>query len=304
MKYLKLIRWPHLLGIVIAQILIKYGFFKSFGLPYILNDFGFALLALATICLTGGGYTIAAIYNVEADEINYPQTRLIGKRIPEKQANKLFFVFNIIGVLIGFYLSNLIGHPGFSVLFIGISALYYANSAIFKKYLLVEPFVSGVLIVLSLLLVGVYDLWPAITDQTRQTAATFLSILLDYSLFVGVLETIRKIITTQIEINGDHKMQYKTLPLLVGQGRTKFIILFLIFLPVAGSGYYIYYYFFKNDHILAGLYGLLFILLPLIYTQIKLIYASDKKDFIHLNLLFKLIIGFSLLSIGTFKFML
>src|SRR5690554_635682 len=122
----------------------------------------FILLVLATLCIAAGGNIINDIYDIEIDRVNKPDKVLIGKSISERTANNLFFILNIIGVGIGFYLSNVIGRPGFSALFIGISALLYLYAANLKSMLLVGNILVSILVAMSFIIVAIYDLLPEI----------------------------------------------------------------------------------------------------------------------------------------------
>lgn len=288
--------------IVIIQFLIKYTLFEPFGLPIMLNWFGLALLSLASVCLAAAGYIISAIYNVEADMVNSPKKLIIDKDISEKTAYRWFFAFNIIGVAIGFYLSNIIGHPAFSILFIMVSALLYAYASALKKYVLIGPVIISILVGLSIIIIGFYDLLPAMNDQTRETGKTFFSILFDYFLLAFLLNFVRELIKNQKNMDGDHRMGRKSLSLVLGKERTNKVIFALALLPVFGVAYYMYNYLYM--HTIAVVYALVLILLPLFYVLFKILSAKQKKDYAHLDLILKVVMVFGLLSIGLYQFIL
>lgn len=302
MAYLKLIRWPNLVLIVFAQFLAKYTLLEPFGVPITLNWFGITLLALSTVCIAAAGYIIEAIYNIKADEINKPNKIILTKKVPIKKANKLFFIFNITGVLIGFYLSNIIEYPSFAILFILASALLYANASSLKKYAVISPLVVGLLMGLSLFSVGLFDLFPAITDQTRTTASTFFSIILDYALLFAILVFLHNLVKEQLSKEGDHKLKRQTLPLLFGKKRANIILFILTLIPISGVVYYTLKYLYSNP--VFPIYAMIFVLAPLFYILIKLISAEHKKDFIHISFVFKLVMFFSILSLGLYQFIL
>ena len=128
MAVLNLIRWKNLLMIAIVQLLLKYALFEPFNVDITLSWFGFGLLILATLCIAAAGNIINDINDVAIDKVNKPSKVIIGKKISEKTAYNLFVVFNVIGVGIGFYLSNVINKSVFATLFILISALLFLRS--------------------------------------------------------------------------------------------------------------------------------------------------------------------------------
>lgn len=173
--------------IAIVQLLIKYALFESFGVAITLNGFGFSLLVIATLCLAAGGNIINDIYDKETDAINKPDKVIVGKTVSEKTAYNLFIAFNVIGVGVGFYLSHLVGRSGFFVLFVGISGLLYLYASYFKQLILVGNLLVSILVALSIIIVGLFELLPAITQENQATQVTFFKILWDYALFAFII---------------------------------------------------------------------------------------------------------------------
>src|SRR5690606_456610 len=99
--------------IALVQLLIKYAFLEPFGALTSLNFSGIMLLILATVCIAAAGNIINAINDLETDVINKPNKIIIGKSISEKTAYNLFIVLNVLGVGMGYYLSNAVGRSGF-----------------------------------------------------------------------------------------------------------------------------------------------------------------------------------------------
>ena len=108
MKYLQLIRYKNLIMLALMQIIVVFGFLKLQNLEVALANWQFALLVFATICIAAGGYIINNIFDTDTDLDNKPNDVLIGKSISETLAYNLYVTFTLIGVCIGFYLSNVI----------------------------------------------------------------------------------------------------------------------------------------------------------------------------------------------------
>lgn len=300
--YLQLIRFPNLVMIVLTQVLVKYFLFEPFGIAVTLTDFSFSLLVLSMVCLAAAGNIINDLYDRRADAINKPRKLIIGHKISEKRAYNLFISLNVVGVGIGFYLSNLVGKPSFVALFILPSAFLYFYATQIKGTVLVGNLVVSIMVAMIVVMVGIFDLVPAITPQNRLTQRVMFSILVDYAIFAFLLNFLREMIKDQEDIKGDYNAGYQTLPVLLGQTRTNKIIFMVGLLPFAGVLYYIYYYLFSNQW--AVWYALFFILAPLLYFFIKLPAAETKKQYHHLSLLLKGILAAGLLSIGLYRFIL
>ncbi|MEO2061800.1 MAG: geranylgeranylglycerol-phosphate geranylgeranyltransferase [Christiangramia sp.] len=302
LKYFKLVRAGNLLFIALTMYLVKYGLFHPFQVPITLNFLGITLLVLAVIFVAAAGYIINDLYDVKADQTNRPDRTLVKNQISEKTAYNLFFIFNILGVLLGFYMSNLIGRPGFTAFFIlGSAALYIYNSQL-QQTLLVGNFIVSLIIGLVPVGVGLYDLLPVITPENQATQSTIFSILVDYGIFAFLINFIREIVKDQEDVDGDYNAGYQTLSLNLGKDRVNKILAVLSVLPIAFLIYYIYEYLF--DTIAAVMYVLLLLVGPLLYFAINIWNADKKKEYTRLSKLLKIVMFFGLISIGLLQFIL
>jgi 4-hydroxybenzoate polyprenyltransferase len=202
-----------------------------------------------------------------------------------------------LGVGAGFYLSNVIAKPGFAAIFIVISATLYLYATSLKQMLLIGNFVVALLLAFSVIIIGVFDLLPAINPENKVIMADLFSILLDYALFAFVINFIREIVKDLEDVNGDYNQGMNTLPIVLGIQRTSKVVLGLSIIPFVMVVFYIKTYIFANGLHLATLYALVFIVAPLIYFAIKMGDAKKTKDFHHLSTVLKLIILFGLFSI-------
>ena len=302
MSFLKLIRLPNLLMIILTQVLVKYFLFEPFGIDTVLNDLSFSLLVLSMICLAAAGNIINDLYDTAADKINKPHKLLIGKEISEKAAWNWFIALNIIGVGIGFYLSNLVGKPSFVALFILPSAFLYFYATQIKGTILVGNLVVSIMVAMIIVMVGIFDLVPAITPANLTTQKVIFSILVDYAIFAFLVNFLREMVKDQEDITGDYNAGYQTLPVLLGRTRTNFVIFALALLPLMGVLYYLYTYLYESRA--AMLYVLLMVIGPLLYFQVRITGAETKKDFHHLSLVLKLILAAGIFSIGLYRFVL
>ena len=294
MNYLRLIRYQNLLFIALAQLLIKYGLFQTLGADAGLSDFEFFLLVLATLCIAAGGYIINDIYDVLIDTINKPDKVLVGKKVSENSAYRLFIIFNVVGVAIGFYLSNSIGKPGFSALFIIFSALLYIYASYLKGILLIGNLLVSVLVAMSLIIIAVFDLLPAITPENQSAQAEVFRIVLYYALFAFFINFIREIVKDLQDINGDKKLDLQTLPIVLGRKRTTSVVFALGVLLVMGLVSYMYAYLYNHQTVL--LFFLFALVAPALYFCVKAWDAETNKEYAFLSRLLKLIMFLGICS--------
>ncbi len=297
MNLLKLIRYQNLLMLALMQFLFRYGFLKLQNVQLALTDWQYGLLVLATVSIAAGGYIINAILDVKTDTDNRPNTIIIGDSISEAKGYNLYIGFTVIGVVSGFYLSNTINKPSFASLFIIIAATLYFYSLSLKQSLLIGNLIVALLLSFSLLIVGVFDLYPVTSEENRPIMGLLFGILLDYAIFAFLLNFIREIVKDLEDVKGDSNQGMRTLPIIFGVKKTTKLVLALSLIPIICIVYYLNYYLFQSGLIISTIYGFVFILAPLIYFTLTIGSARQTKDFHHLSAVLKWVLFFGILSI-------
>jgi 4-hydroxybenzoate polyprenyltransferase len=304
--FLNLIRWKNLALIALVQILVKYAlllpFFESHGVVTTLSPLAFFLLVFATVCIAAAGYIINDIYDVEADKVNKPYKVIINRYISEKKATYVFIGLNIIGVGLGFYLSNGIGQSGFFVIFFIASALLYLYSSYLKQLPIVGNITVSLMVALSILLVGIFELLPTINPNNRAVQITFFKIILDYAIFAFSINLIRELVKDMEDIKGDYKVGLQTLPIVLGRNRANKIIFTLSLIPILAVIYYVITYLFKQVEVVG--YFLLLVIGPLIYISIKSFSAEEKPEYSHISVMLKLVMLSGMLSMLLYPYIL
>lgn len=297
MKYLKLVRYQNLLMLAFMQVLFRYAFLKQQNIPLALADWQYGLLVLSTVLLAAAGYVINDIFDVATDSINKPNNVIIGKGISEARAYNIYIGLNITGVAIGFYLSNVILRPSFATVFILIASLLYFYSTSLKQIMILGNFIVALLLALSVIIIGIFDLFPATNAENQAQMASLFSILIDYALFAFMINFIREIVKDIEDVNGDYNQGMNTLPIAIGISRAAKIALGFAIIPFILSLLYINTYFMQNKLYIATLYSFAFVLAPLLYFIVKVFTAKTQKEFHHLSTVLKLILLFGILSI-------
>lgn len=297
MKYLKLIRYQNLLMLAFMQILFRYGFLKLQNIPLALAHWQYALLVLSTVLIAAAGYVINNIFDQETDLINKPGDVVVGKSISETAAYNIYVALNISGVAIGFYLSNVIMRPGFATVFILVAASLYFYATTLKQIMILGNIVVALLLSFSVIIIGVFDLFPATDNENRAQMTSMFSILFDYAVFAFMINFIREIVKDIEDVNGDYNQGMNTLPIAIGASRTAKIVFALSIIPVVFLLIYINNYLVANNLYIATLYAFIFVLAPLLYFIAKIITAKTKKEFHNLSSILKWILFFGILSI-------
>ncbi len=301
-SFLNLIRYKNLLMIALVQSLIKYGLLVPFGISTSLDNFEFSLLVFSTICIAAGGNIINDIYDVETDAINKPEKIIVGKLISEKTAYNLFIILNVLGVGLGFFVSYVVGKSELFSIFVIVSALLYVYASYLKQMFLIGNIIISALVALSIIIVGIFELIPAITSQNQGIQLAFFRILLDYALFAFIINLIREIVKDIEDFDGDYKSGMHTLPIVIGKEKASKVLFLLSFIPLGTVIYYINSNLYKQP--IAVIYFLIFIIAPLIYLSILIFNARTKKDFHVISNLLKLVMLLGMLSILLYKIIL
>ncbi len=293
--FLQLIRWKNLVMIVCIQLLFKYIYFPVFSVATTLSNLDFSILLLATVTIAAAGYIINDIYDVEADKINKPNKVIISKKFSKKQGYYYYYILNSIGLIAGFYVAYRIDKLSFIAIFIITALLLKVYNSDFKKKPLVGNIIVSLLVSLSILIVGVFDVIPAITNENVIEQYHAFRVLIDYSVFAFMFMLLREIVKDIEDVNGDKKLKMKTLPILLGRKRAKNIVFTLSFIPLILVTLYSFNNFSDIPFVLA--YMLIVVMLPLLYFMTKIIYAKTKIDYTYASNLLKYIMLLGMFSI-------
>ena len=296
-SFLKLIRYKNLLMIAFLQLILRYGFLKLQNIPLALNDWQYLLLVFSTITIAAAGYLINNILNQETDYFNNSSVVNVGKSISETMAYNLYVILNVFGVGSGFYLSNVIQKPGFASIFVVIALTLYLYASNLKQSLLIGNFVIAILTALSVVIVGIFDLYPIINNGNQPLLSTIFQIILDYAIFAFTINFLREIVKDLEDFENDFNTGINTLPTVLGKKRTSQIVFGLSIFPIIMVSYYTNKYYFENQLFFAVIYSLTFIIAPQIYFSIRTWNAKTKEDFHHLSNILKLILFFGILLI-------
>lgn len=295
MIYLKLIRYKNLLLLAFMQLIFCFGFLKLEKIDLSLTNWQFILLVLSTVCIAAGGYIINNIMDQDSDLENKPHDVVVGVSISETRAYNLYIGFTLVGVCIGYYLSNVIMRPSFLLVFILPSALLYIYATSLKQIMIIGNVVVASMLSLSIIIIGLFMIFPATYDGNVEKMRIVFSVLVDYAIIAFIINFIREIVKDLEDIDGDSLQGMKTLPIVFGESKTRKLVFILGFVPIFLILCYVYNYLFQLQY--ATLYILGFIIGPLLYFTIKIWTAKTKNDYHHLSNVLKSIVFFGIISI-------
>jgi 4-hydroxybenzoate polyprenyltransferase len=231
-----------------------------------LSDPRLMLLALSTVLVAAGGYSINDYYDVKIDLINKPERVVVGKTLPRRFVLLLHTLLTVSGIGLGFLLSWLIGGITFIC---GFLLWLYSNAL--KRLPFIGNFIVAVLTGLSVWMVNL--LFP----PNRPA-------ILVYALFAFFLTLIREIIKDMEDLKGDNTFGCRTLPIVWGLRGTKLFIYLIVMLfctTVVGIHMVV--------TPLPVTFFVGFLLIPLGILVAWLIRADTRRDYYRLSQLSKLI---------------
>ena len=270
-SFLRLTRTGNLFIIALAQY-----FTAAFIVgTHTITDLKLFLLSLSTVVIAAAGYIINDYYDVKIDFINKPERVEIGKTITRRFAILFHVSLSVSGILIGLFLSWKIGLVNaFSVFLLWL----YSNNL--KRLPFVGNLSVGLLTGLSIFVVEI--LYPGNH-----------AMILVYSVLAFFMTLVREIVKDMEDLKGDNTFGCRTLPIVLGIRKTKWII-YSILLVFSLSILWIDMYYDK----LPEYYFLIFLLTPLLLLIYRLSKADTKSEFNQLSTFCKFILLLGILSMA------
>lgn len=279
------------------QLIFRFGYLELINIPLSLFYWQYSLLVAATVLIAAGGYVINDIFDQETDLENKPNKVIIGKSIYESKAYTIYAALTISGVACGFILANSVSHPNFAVLFILIATLLYFYASSLKQVAIVGNIVVALLLAFSVLIIGVFDIFPNTFDSNRGQMSVAFAILWDYALFAFAVNLAREIIKDIQDIKGDKIQDIKTLAVTIGIKKTARIASSILIITSIYLFYYINKNLMENELYISISYLLALVIAPLIFVAIMIWNAKEIKQFKLASAVLKWVIFFGILSI-------
>jgi 4-hydroxybenzoate polyprenyltransferase len=287
----------------------------TFSLQF--GEFHFMLLVLATVFIAAAGYIINDYFDTQTDLINKPDRVVVGVRIGRRVAMILHAILNILGIGIGIYLSLYIGLTVLSFVFILATGLLWFYSTSYKRQFLVGNISVAFLTGLVPMLVVLFEIpllnreYGELMIQHNLNFNYMVAWVGGFSFFAFMTTLIREVIKDMEDFEGDRAYGMKTLPIVLGIGWTKVIVLvltvmvmiMLVFLLIR----HILFSVVPADWISLAYFSLLLIL-PLILLGGRILTAGNKKHYHTASILVKLIMLTGILysvvvyNLVTFKY--
>lgn len=304
--FFKLIRWPNLFFIALAQALFHF----CILLPIFFNTgdravFDTALLGwtiAASVLIAAGGYIINDYFDINIDQINKPGRQIIGKYMSRRGAILWHSIFSFFGVLISFYIGWQLGIWWIGIANTGCTFLLFVYSTTFKKRFLSGNIIISVLTAWSVAILGLATFFRVYGNEGYQGVEydKILRFTILYAGFAFISSLIREAIKDMEDMQGDARYGCRTLPIVGGINAAKtYVVVWMVVL--IGVLLIVQFYALQFNWWIAVIYSFLFLIVPLLYAFRQMFRVKTAKEFHRLSSITKLVMMMGILSMVFFK---
>ncbi len=283
-----MLRVPNLLIIALTFLLIRYFVFipvyGAYSFTLGMGSLQYLLMITATILIAAAGYISNDYFDVTADKINKPGKLYIESKITASTALSTAILFGFSASVLGIWLAVLMQNllPAFLLLIALAVVWWYAISL--KKSLL-----WGNIAVAGMSAGTIAMAWIVENQCSRVPGEAFriiTAIITAISIFAFLLSMMREIVKDMEDMEGDRLINCRSLPIVKGipftrttlQVFTVITLLLLIFSQI---------YLAQFSRLIAVIWLLICVEIPLLYFLKLLTSASLKADYHKLSTLLK-----------------
>jgi 4-hydroxybenzoate polyprenyltransferase len=213
------------------------------------------LSSLAAAFTAGAGNIINDIYDIETDKIAHPKRVLVLGEITKDQALYLYFILNIIAMMMIIYLSLIL----LVIVFVTIFLLF-----IYSAYLKRLPLIGNLMIALLTGLAFIYGGFAANNPSGAIVPA----------VFAFLINMNREMVKDIQDIKGDSILNYKTFPIKYGIDKSKQLIIIITFILLAFTFYPFFTQLYKIEYFIVAM----IFVNPLLIFCLKILYDRSKSN--------------------------
>ncbi|NNE13808.1 MAG: UbiA family prenyltransferase [Saprospiraceae bacterium] len=278
LNILRSFRPINLLVIGATQFIIYQFYFTQEAICPFLGLKGYLLLPfiLTTMLIAACGYLINDFFDFKGDLINKKKYKLSNPVV----YLKIYFTLLILGFVISLWIALELGNPFLALIYILANAVLFLYSSHLKSV----PFIGNIIVslfsafVILILVIFEFDYITCVFEFDDALAKFNLKTILFYSIFAFFISLSREIIKDMEDVEGDKKMDVKTMATIHGIKISKSYASLFLFFNIGLSASWIYQ---LNGLVETSLIILpiLLLILPQIVLLVFLTKAKVKTDF-------------------------
>ncbi len=244
MHFFRLVRPINLLVIILTMYGIRVFFIPYFSEDVLLKrshpneSLDYFLLVFSTVLIAAAGNIINDYFDVKADRINKPDKLIIGKYIKPRWAIVSHWTLNFVAFSIACYLTW--AYETFWYVFIhllSINILWFYSMYFKRRFLIGNIFIAA-LTGLVPLLCGIHFLGLTTPFHSTNFMSDFkeganwisqlnlkIFFVVALAFFASCLNLVREIVKDMEDVEGDQLLKAKTIPIVLGINRARWISL-------------------------------------------------------------------------------
>jgi 4-hydroxybenzoate polyprenyltransferase len=295
LAYVRLIRPFNLLMIVftiyMVRILLAPRGFDEEHFPLTVGRLTFGLFALSFVLVAAAGYIINDYYDVEIDKVNRPDRLIIGNTVSARHALITYWLLNILGIIAGFISCFRAGIPLLGTLFLFYAIGLWVYSYKLKSTFLFGNLLIGVFLALVPLGAAAIEIWAkthgSLPDYSDYQIKLIWGVTGVLAIFAFLSTIIREIVKDMEDIEGDKLNGCRTIPVVIGIRKTKWIVFILTLMLNAGLACLLFGW--NQFLIWPFIYFLILIQGPILLIYYWLIKPSSAKEFHKISIYLKIL---------------
>lgn len=276
--------------------------FQQAGQKPNVQNWNFFFICLSSILIAAAGYIINDYFDLNIDQVNKPDRLVVARHIKRRWTIFWHLVLSITGIGLGFYVDYTS-----KIWLLGLSntacvLLLFVYSLALKRRMLIGNVAISLLTAWVILVIAWCEYNHIVKNQQSLHIDKILRITFLYAGFAFIISLIREVVKDMEDMEGDRRYNCRTMPIVWGLNATKvFIAVWLIvlitvlvivqFYALAILGWW-----------LSAMYGIVFIIVPLIYIFRELYRAQKSADFHRISTWIKLVMFTGIVSMVFFKF--
>ncbi|PJE47757.1 MAG: ubiquinone biosynthesis protein UbiA [Sediminibacterium sp.] len=303
--FLRLVRWPNLVFIIITQFLFEWCIYaRVYPIEFeSSNHFQFLFILLASVLIAAAGYIINDYFDQNIDQINKPDKMVVNTIINRRWVIFWHMVLSLAGLFftmlalpIQLYWHLVLGN-------LGAILLLWVYSTNFKKQLLIGNIIIS-LLTAWVILILFFAKFPLLLNElllVDHDKVRFFRLSILYASFAFIISLVREVVKDMEDIEGDQKYGCTTMPIVWGIRASKvFVAVWMVVLIAALI--ILQFYVLGLGWWQSALYCFVLIILPLLVILKKLYQANSPESFHTVSTWIKLVMFTGIVAMLFFRF--
>lgn len=212
------IRWPNLLFIGITQGLSWFCLVKPILSSEAVFPFHQGVLILATLLIAAAGYMINDYFDWQIDTINKPERVVIGRLLSRRNIILWHITLNALAICLVYFAFRNYGSARLLLWQVSSILLLWFYSTTYKRRFLIGNLLVACMTTLTVAIPALFEPeWSVLPNALKGR-------WMAYCVFAFLVTLIREIVKDIEDIKGDSSQACRTVPLVWGVNKARFLV--------------------------------------------------------------------------------